>query len=149
MYRHFQVLPPTRRTVQHRHRAMYGSMTPYGLARNDGVREASNVKEATVSGIENLPSLLLGNSDASALIAVSPFTGFHQVGTAPHATAGSPPLTSTRCTSGARSEQAGGKKPRPDRRHARPDRRGGRGVGVPECCPKMYSKPLSKGGELA
>lgn len=52
---------------------MYDSVTVYGLARDDGVREASGVEGEAMSGIEHQSSLPLGNTGSPALNAVSPF----------------------------------------------------------------------------
>ena len=123
---------------------MYDSMAPYGLARNDGVREAVNVKEETVSGIENLSSLLLRNSDASALIAVSPFTGFHQVGTAPHSHGGLPAVDIGKVYFRGK-ERTSTRQEAPSGPPTRSTRSAWcRGVGVPECLPNECTPSLCR-----
>ena len=52
---------------------MYDSVIVCGLARDDGVREASGVEGEAMSGIEHQSSLPLGNTGSPALNAVSPF----------------------------------------------------------------------------
>ena len=52
---------------------MYDNVTAYGLARGDGVREASGVEGEAVSGIEHQSSLPLGHMGTPVLNAVSPF----------------------------------------------------------------------------